>query len=62
MSWTIYEKKVDGLQVVIEDQELEIESKGQEYSKLFIVKENLRHQLEEMKEARKHLTIRESMK
>ena len=55
-------KKVGGLQVEIEDQQLEIESKGQAYAKLFIVKENLSRQLEAMKQARKQLTIRESMK
>lgn len=55
-------KKADGLQVQIEDQQLEIESKGQAYFKLFTVKENLRERVEKLEKEREQFVIRKSMK
>jgi hypothetical protein len=57
-----YRKKVEGLQVEIEDQRLEIESKGQAYFKLFSVKENLRNRVEQLEKEREQFVIRKSMR
>ena len=56
------QKKVEGLQLEIEDQRLEIESKGQAYSKLFSVKENLRQRVENLEKEREHFVMRKSLR
>jgi predicted RNase H-like nuclease (RuvC/YqgF family) len=55
-------KKVEGLQVEIEDQRLENESKGQSYFNLFSLKENLRQRLENLEKQREQLVMRNSLK
>lgn len=55
-------KKNEALQVQIEERDLEIESKGQAYFKLFTLKENMRGRLEQLERQRAQLVIRKSMK
>jgi hypothetical protein len=55
-------KKVDGLEVQIQDQQLEIETKAQAYLKLFTVKENFRQRLDLLEKQRAQLVMKKAMK
>jgi hypothetical protein len=57
-----YRKKVEGLQVEIEDQRQEIETKGQAYFKLFTLKENLRQRVERLEKEREQFIMKRALK
>jgi hypothetical protein len=55
-------KKVEGLQVEIEDRDEQIKSNGQYAAKLFMVKQNLTERVEKLEKEREQFVIKKSLR